>query len=67
MAENAELTQLLTGKEAKLTRAKETIKSDLELQIQMRQQVYTLLSNLYESRFLCLHRRLSHCRPKIWS
>ena len=46
MAENAELTQLLTGKEAKLTRAKETIKSVLEQQIQMRQQVYTLLSNL---------------------
>ena len=43
MAENAEL---LTGKEAKLTRVKETIKSDLELQIQMRQQVYTLFSNL---------------------
>ena len=33
MAKNAELTQLLAEKEAELTRAKETIISDLEQQV----------------------------------
>ena len=46
MAKNAELTQLLAEKEAELTRAKETIMSEPEQQIQMRQQVCTLFSNL---------------------
>ena len=46
MAKNAELTQLLAEKEAELNRAKDTIISGLKQQVQMRQQVCTLFSNL---------------------